>query len=62
MLELIKDLCSFKTGVVSDENELLFERISKELPLSIERVSSGESFNGWIVPEKLDCQKGTLKI
>ncbi len=61
MLQLIKDLCSFKTGVVSDDNELLFQRISKELPISLERASSGETFNGWIVPDNWNVKKAILK-
>ena len=48
---LIQELCSFSTGVVADDNELLFARIAQELPLQMIRVPSGETFNGWQVPD-----------
>lgn len=50
MLELIRDLCAFRTGVVADENKKLFERIERELPLEYFEFPSGETYNGWLVP------------
>ncbi len=50
-LSLTRDLCAFATGVVADDNEKLFARIAEELPLTLFRYPSGESFNGWLVPQ-----------
>lgn len=51
ILSLTAELCAFRTGVVAEENEPFFERVARELPLSVLRVASGETHNGWIVPE-----------
>jgi aminopeptidase-like protein len=51
MQGLIRELCSFATGVVADANEALFRRIGQELPLEMFRFKSGETFNGWQVPQ-----------
>ena len=48
---LIRDLCSYVTGVVADQNEPLFERLGAELPFRIIRFPSGSVFNGWTVPD-----------
>ena len=58
---LIKDLCSFATGVVSDDNERLFARIAKELPLRLHRWKSGDSYNGWVVPQNWRVHKAELR-
>jgi aminopeptidase-like protein len=50
MIALTRDLCAFRTAVVSDDNEPLFERIGRELPLKMLRFRSGDSHNGWTVP------------
>jgi hypothetical protein len=42
MQELIRDLCSFATGVVADDNAPLFARVAKELPLELFRFKSGD--------------------
>lgn len=51
MQSLIQDLCAFRTAVVADDNAALFERIGDELPLTLFRFHSGETFNGWMVPD-----------
>lgn len=51
MLNLVRELCSFVTGVVADDNEALFNRIAEELPLEVFRYRSGDSYNGWEVPD-----------
>lgn len=51
MLDLVRDLCAFATGVVADDNGPLFDRIAKELPLEVFRFASGEAYNGWEVPQ-----------
>jgi aminopeptidase-like protein len=49
---LIRDLCSFPTAVVADGNEKLFDRIDQELVLEKFRFPSGQSYNGWKIPDK----------
>ena len=61
MLNLIRDLCAFATGVVADDNEALFARIALELPLSIHRYRSGDSHNGWVVPENWRVRKAEIR-
>lgn len=51
MLDLIRDLCAFRTGVVADDNVGLFDRIERELPLERFAFSSGDTFGGWQVPK-----------
>ena len=60
MHELIEDLCGFATGVVADDNEALFARISLELPLEFLRYRSGECHNGWIVPDNWRVRRAKL--
>jgi len=61
MQQLIRDLCAFATGVVADDNERLFARIAKELPLKLHRWKSGDSFNGWEVPQNWHVRKAELR-
>jgi aminopeptidase-like protein len=60
MISLIKDLCAFRTAVVADENAVLFARIEAEIPLKIFRFSSGDSFNGWQVPDNWRVKRAKL--
>jgi aminopeptidase-like protein len=58
--QLIKDLCSFATGVVADDNAALFARIERELPLNYFRFASGDSYNGWQVPDNWRVRSAKL--
>jgi len=60
MIDLIRDLCSFKTGVVADDNNALFDRIRLELPLSIFAFPSGDTYNGWRVPNNWRVKRAKL--
>lgn len=60
-LSLTRDLCAFATGVVADDNEKLFARIAEELPLTLFRYASGESFNGWLVPQNWRVATATIR-
>lgn len=60
MLNLIQDLCSFQTGVVSSDNASLFKRISAELPIELFRFKSGDYFNGWLVPNNWSVKRAKL--
>jgi hypothetical protein len=51
MLALTRDLCAFRTAVVADDNEALFAPIGRGLPLEFFRFASGDTFNGWQVPQ-----------
>jgi aminopeptidase-like protein len=58
--DLITDLCRYRTGVVADDNAGLFERIGRELPLELHRTPSGETFNGWVVPQNWRVRRAEL--
>ncbi len=60
ILPLLEDLCSYATGVVSEENEALFKRISMELPLTLHRYKSGQTYNGWVVPHLWQVNRATI--
>ena len=60
-LNLTRDLCVYPTGVVADDNEALFQRLAKELPLDIYRFKSGDSYNGWLVPQNWRVKKALIK-
>src|SRR5690349_4658070 len=60
ILPLTRDLCRFATGVVAEENSALFDRIAHELPLRIHRYKSGETFNGWVVPDLWKVQTANI--
>jgi len=60
MLELIRDLCSFRTGVVADGNAALFDRIGREMPLQMFAFDSGDTYNGWRVPNNWRVKRAKL--
>ena len=60
MLALTRDLCAFRTAVVADDNEALFARIGQELPLEFFRFASGDTFNGWQVPQNWRVRRAKL--
>lgn len=60
MKDLISDLCSYRTGVVSDENQMLFDRIAQEIPLELFSFRSGDSCNGWVIPSNWIVKKAVL--
>lgn len=60
MLCLIRDLCSYRTGVVADGNTALLNRISRELPLQVFKFASGETYNGWQIPDNWQVKRAKL--
>jgi aminopeptidase-like protein len=60
MLALTHELCVFRTAVVADDNEALFARIGQELPLEFFRFASGDTFNGWQVPQNWRVRRAKL--
>jgi aminopeptidase-like protein len=59
-VEFTRDLCRFGVGVVADDNDLLFRRMSAELPLKLFRYRSGEEHNAWTVPNNWRVKKALL--
>ncbi|HYF03366.1 MAG TPA: DUF4910 domain-containing protein [Patescibacteria group bacterium] len=55
-----RELCTFKTGVVSDENKQLFEKMCEELPFELHRYPSGLESNGWTVPQAWRVKKAEV--
>lgn len=60
MMPLLRDLCAPRTAVVADGNDALFARLGRELPLEIFRFDSGDSFNGWIVPDNWRVKRAQI--
>jgi aminopeptidase-like protein len=61
MIGLTRDLCTFNTGVVADGNEPLFARLNEELPFRLSRWRSGDSHNGWLVPDNWKVLKAEIR-
>ena len=60
MLDLVRELCRFTTGVVADDNVPLFARMAKELPLEMLSFRSGQTYNGWQVPQNWRVKRAKL--
>lgn len=60
MIGLAQALCAFRAGVVADGNDGLFARIAEEVPLEIFRFASGDTHNGWVVPDNWRVKRAKL--
>jgi len=58
---LTRDLCRYATGVVADGNALLFDRIARELPFKRHSFKSGDTFNGWSVPNNWHVRRAEIR-
>ncbi len=58
---LTHDLCGYASGVTSQENDKLFERISEELPIRLHRYASGSTYNGWLAPYSWRVEKAEVR-
>jgi len=58
---LTRELCTFATGVVADDNRRLFDRLTKELPFQILRYPSGAEHNGWKIPENWRVERALIR-
>ncbi len=58
---LTRDLCSFRTAVVAEENHALFQRIAGEIPLELHEFSSGDAHQGWEVPDNWRVERALIK-
>ncbi len=61
ILELTRDLCSFRTSIVAEENAAFFERLGREVPLRIQRYPSGEKHMGWEVPRLWRVRRAEIR-
>jgi aminopeptidase-like protein len=61
MVSLARDLCEYATGVVADDNEALFARIAEDLPLELHRYKSGDTHQGWIVPQNWRVKRAEIR-
>src|SRR5262245_49684156 len=60
-LALTRDLCQFETGVVADGNEALFARLNRELSFKRHSYKSGDTFNGWSVPDNWRVKRAEIR-
>jgi len=61
VISLTRELCSFNTNIVADDNEGLFQRLQRELPFVLHRFPSGDSHNGWVIPPNWRVEKALIK-
>lgn len=61
LIPLVRDLCSFATGVAAPENERFFARLTEELPLRLHRYASGTQYNGWLVPQLWRVERALIR-
>ncbi len=60
IVSLTRDLCEIPSSVVSSSNEQLFARIGREVPLRLHRYPSGQTYNGWTVPQDWRVERATI--
>ncbi len=61
MKQLIADLHPIRSGVVCDGLDQCMERLKQELPFQIHEFDSGTEINGWIIPQRWECQTATIR-
>lgn len=60
MIELTRELCTIKTGIVAPGNTTFFNRVSREIPLSVLAFPSGMEYNGWQIPQQWSVVRATI--
>lgn len=60
ILGLTDDLCRHRVGVAAPGNGALFDRVAEELPIRLHAFASGESHNGWRVPDEWAVEEATI--
>jgi aminopeptidase-like protein len=60
IMPLLTDLCAHATGVVAEENQAFFQRLGRELGLTLHRYPSGDTHLGWVVPELWRVERALL--
>ena len=58
---LTRNLCQFETGVVADGNEALFACLNRELSFKRHSYRSGDTFNGWSVPDNWRVKRAEIR-
>jgi aminopeptidase-like protein len=61
IVALTAELCAHHTGVVGPGDAAMFARLARELPLTVHRFASGETHNGWRVPERCDVEEAVVE-
>ncbi len=59
-LELTRELCAIRSGIVDHGNEDLFRRMGQEIPLRMFRFPSGQEHNGWVIPDAWRVKRATI--
>lgn len=60
VIALTRELCGFRTNIVSDDNDGLFQRLQEELPFVLHRYPSGENYNGWVIPPCWEVERALI--
>jgi aminopeptidase-like protein len=61
IVALTRELCAHPAGVVTAADAALFARLGRELPLALHRIPSGETHNGWVVPDRHDVLEAVVE-
>ena len=60
-MNFLKKTINLKRTLLSDDNEIFFNLLKKELPLKIHRFKSGTKCFDWEIPQKWTAKKGLIK-
>lgn len=60
MKDLIAKLSPYRSGVVCDGLDTVTRMLCEELPFTVHEFASGDEVNGWVVPQKWECQKALI--
>jgi aminopeptidase-like protein len=60
MVDLIRKLSPYRSGVVCDGLDKVTELLFQELPFQVHEFESGSEVNGWVLPQKWEVQKATI--
>lgn len=60
IVDLIRKLSPYRSGVVCEGADTVAKLLCEELPFTVHEFTSGEEVNGWMVPQKWECQKATI--
>ncbi|MBM3461229.1 MAG: DUF4910 domain-containing protein [Armatimonadetes bacterium] len=60
LMPLIRALYPYAIGCCSPDNEPFFARVQQELPLTLLRFPSDQTYNGWVVPKLWSVQKASI--
>jgi aminopeptidase-like protein len=61
MTDLIRKLSPYRSGVVCDGLDTVTKLLCEEEAFTVHEFKSGETVNGWTVPQKWECQKAIIR-